>query len=81
MRRSDSALNSTSRQRDGVETDIYKGPTRSSPAYRAAMVAGFGHERRSLDDFAQDVVMIWGGFQYAEFQGGRGPGPSHETGA
>jgi hypothetical protein len=36
--------------------------------HRAALVAGFRQARRRLDDFAPDVVLIWGDDQYENFR-------------
>jgi hypothetical protein len=36
--------------------------------HRAALVAGFRKARRALDDFAPDVVVIWGDDQYENFR-------------
>jgi len=36
--------------------------------HRAALVAGFRDARRRLDEFAPDVVLIWGDDQYENFK-------------
>jgi hypothetical protein len=42
---------------------------RSSAAeHRAAMIRGFERTRQALDDFAPDVVVIWGDDQYENFR-------------
>jgi hypothetical protein len=41
---------------------------KAAARHRAAMVAGFEQVRRTLDDFAPDVVLIWGDDQYENFK-------------
>src|SRR5207253_8854241 len=36
--------------------------------HREALTAGFRETRRRLDDFAPDVVLIWGDDQYENFK-------------
>lgn len=40
----------------------------AAAGHRAALVAGFDRARRALDEFAPDVVLIWGDDQYENFR-------------
>jgi Catalytic LigB subunit of aromatic ring-opening dioxygenase len=40
----------------------------AAPRHRQALVEGFRRMRRHLDDFAPDVVLIWGDDQYENFK-------------
>lgn len=42
--------------------------TASAPGHRAALVAGLSRVRAALDEFAPDVVVVWGDDQYENFR-------------
>lgn len=44
------------------------GGTAAAAGHRAELVAGFDAVRAAIDDFAPDVVVIWGDDQYENFQ-------------
>ena len=53
---------------DGMREEFDRDRVAAAADHRAALVAGCDHVRAALDEFAPDVVVIWGDDQYELFR-------------